>query len=366
MERNSRRSFVAVSFVLLAILGSALADSNSTNSSTPTQDIKNATAGGHHYGNDDSYDGYGPRYGNSRYEHGYGYDNSHHLVDDYVCDFDASILVVTNSNKKYKKDDDKVLENYGTGSKYGAAEGYGSIGGYGNNNGPSYGNERYGNNDYSNNGNGYVNEGYENDYGDSGNHAIAHRLRCSVVAIRDDKDCSTCCQLAARRDRSVAKERVIGFIVDNDQIYRKDKESHRQKRQNVGSTVISTNPQEGSGSPLRAPVANSPGGKGKYLTKNQRYSKNRSEVPAFPPHNPRCVCCAPKHHYNNYNYDNVQKDYNNNNNNYGSNQQYGGYQPPYGPQSQGSYGSVPGSYNAPLFSYNNNNPYGAGPKYPGK
>uniref|UniRef100_A0AC34Q2K4 Uncharacterized protein n=1 Tax=Panagrolaimus sp. JU765 TaxID=591449 RepID=A0AC34Q2K4_9BILA len=170
----------------------------------PEQNPNNATgskdvAGGRYYGDY----GYGHHPG-----HGWGYPwgGPHHdppIIDDYICDLDATILVVTNADNN-------------------------NDGGYGGNHrDDNYGDDRRHNGGYGGNNDGY---GRGHDYDDKPN---ADRLKCSVIASDDNDSCTTCCQLAARRDRSIAKDDIIGFIVDNDQIDR-----NQNNRDNNGPYVI--------------------------------------------------------------------------------------------------------------------------------
>lgn len=142
---------------------------------------------------------------------------------------DASILVVTNSKNYGKKNEKKsrveldkidndsekpteILENRYNQPKSAFSKLSGYRSGYNNNenfenrrqssyeNRESYGKNRQ-NREYENNNN----NGYDNNDDYKEIHAVAHRLRCSVIATRNDSDCTTCCQLAARLDRSISK-----------------------------------------------------------------------------------------------------------------------------------------------------------------
>ncbi|CAD5220242.1 unnamed protein product [Bursaphelenchus okinawaensis] len=46
----------------------------------------------------------------------------------------------------------------------------------------------------------------------------ADRLRCSAIAFTSLKDCQKCCQIAARKDQSIPKSDIIGFLLDFNQL----------------------------------------------------------------------------------------------------------------------------------------------------
>lgn len=363
--------------VCLAIQSSNAADDTTLKPEEPSgPGYKNETGEGHHYGNyeNKNNNGYERRregYGKPSKPHypkkSYGYEPR--LVDDYICDLDASILVVTNS-KSYGKKDGKKDNGYGksdggygkTDGGYGKTDGgYGKTdvgygksdngygkpsGGYGNNDN-GYGKPKsgygYDANSYENGyGNGYDNNKYDSygnggydqkkDYGkdDYESHAVAHRLRCSVIATRNDSDCTTCCQLAARVDRSISKHSIIGFIVDDDQIRQQD-EYKRKKRE----------------AEIHPPASHPPIESSKNSYDKSSYGKSasygndyRPHVPYYPPINPKCVCCAPKQHNN-----------------------YGHHDGGYGRKSYGSYDS-PEEY-GPKKGYGREQPYGPPPRNTG-
>jgi hypothetical protein len=273
--------------------------------------VKNITAGGRYH---DGHE-YGHEHGGREYGHGHGgheYGHGHHghhifrgynapLIDDYICDLDATILVVTNSEKDYGHDNNNNYgrtkrEAYG-GQEYGKGrDSYGPSREYGSG-GEHYGRDNYEHRDRDNYGphrehygreyghhhdRGYDRDhhdrGYDRDhhgYGNSvGVSANADRLRCSVIASLDREACTSCCRLSARRDRSISKHKIIGFLVDNNQLNYDsqagggegyaDNYSARKKRSEV---VVPANYNQNSG-----PSYEVPDQEGDY----------------------RCVCCAPK------------------------------------------------------------------------
>lgn len=235
-----------------------------TNETSPGG-TKDETAGGHFYGNSAGY-GYQPPIGYNPYpQPAY----TPPLVDDYVCDIDASILVVTNAERD---------------------DGYG--GGYSNNGGGGYGNNNGGGN-YGNN-NGPYGGGHHHH-----NKPNADRLKCAVIANFDENTCTSCCRIAARRDRSIASKSVIGFIVDETQLdydqndnnnngpYRAKRDAARQSPESYGVP--------GHGPPRSAspPASSRPS--------VPFYSPRAASAPTVyaSPANPlgpkgRCVCCAPR------------------------------------------------------------------------
>ena len=147
--------------------------------------VKNFTAAGRHFGPyGNNHGGYGHGYG-----HQWGPSFDPPIVDDYICDLDATILVVTNGDDN--NDDNNDGGRYKRGNR---------------------------NNDDSYRGN--DNNGYGNGRGRDYDRPNADRLKCSVIASEDNDSCSTCCRLAARRDRSLSQNDIVGFIVDEDQIDR--------------------------------------------------------------------------------------------------------------------------------------------------
>jgi hypothetical protein len=139
------------------------------------------------YENDENYsNGYEIKFGQGR-----------RIIDDYICDLDASVLVVTNSDNSYKKS-----------SGYAQEEGYEKQ--------PSYapGYEKVKRTKRSEYG---EQKKYKN-YGNTYKVSKAHRLRCSIIASGSDDDCRKCCHMAARKERSIAKDSIFGFIVDYDEL----------------------------------------------------------------------------------------------------------------------------------------------------
>jgi len=309
---------------------------------------KNATGEGrHNYG----------RHHNRHRDYGHDdYDRDYRtpIVDDYVCDLEATILVV--SSKHHVKEDKSYSNNnnYGGNNNYGSNGGsYGNSGGsYGNsgggygNSGGSYGNAGgYGGNDnyqsggYGDNGNSYggsspsySNNNYGNDYENKPRRREyatpeALRLKCSHIATYSEHDCHTCCQLSARHYHSVSKHEIFGFIINADEIRYDDKGNVRSKRssgygsqspppQNYGQSPA---PSYGSApAPGYGSEQNYNGNTGDYgsspnyetqtpgYSSDSGYSSN-SYAPAKydsygPPKNARCVCCAPKRHHHHDNY----------------------------------------------------------------
>jgi hypothetical protein len=254
--------------ITFVIAGAFAAESNDTAPGGP----KEQTAGGHFYGNS----GYGyqppppPAYQYPWAPPAY----TPPLVDDYVCDIDASILVVTN----VERDD-----GYGNNN---------NNGGYGNNNNNGYGNNNNGG--YGNNNGGY---GNNNPYGGHQHEKPnADRLKCAVIANFDEATCTSCCRIAARRDRSVASTSILGFIVDETQLdyEQSDNNNNGPYRVKRGAAAPETYGVPGSSPPRGA----SPPAHSHSRPSVPYYAPPTSTVFASPanPLGPkgRCVCCAPR------------------------------------------------------------------------
>jgi len=163
--------------------------------------------------------------------------------------------------------------------------------------------------------------------------AKAHRLRCSAIAVGSDEDCQNCCQMAARKDRSVGKRSIVGFLVDYDEIrysaangyyntekkrYKRDAEAQPPAIQppanyaGTGKTSTTssayatskstTSENKGYGIGVAGSSAAADQGTSSYDNKGSSSSGYGYKAPAKPENtNPRCVCCAPKshvdHHY---------------------------------------------------------------------
>lgn len=121
---------------------------------------------------------------------------------------DASILVSVNSINYEKKEDPQGISN---GAHAKIDNNYGKPNNYNYYNEDNYNRQlRYGNS-YKNNdnyGDNHKNDNTDNDNTDKN----VNRLRCSKIATRNESDCTTCCKLAARKDRSIS--RVI-FLIFN-------------------------------------------------------------------------------------------------------------------------------------------------------
>lgn len=198
------------------------------------------------------------------------------LVDDYICDLDASVLVVTNSDEPQPSfpADPGMQQRYPR-TKRGYSFDYPGRSYYGREYSPrDYfdGPATYGRDpslDYNPRPHfDYRNPHFEDQTKHFDNHlapgilANADRLRCSVIASDDQGACSTCCQLSARKDQSISKTRVVGFLVDSNQL------------------TFDVEPAEGSEV---------------HYNRNKRSSDDSSvnEMLAAVPVN-RCLCCAPK------------------------------------------------------------------------
>lgn len=247
------------------------------------------------------------------YEDNYGYEvkfgQGRRIVDDYICDLDASVLVVTSSDNAYKK-----ASTYAEGStdnyEY-AKQSYPA--GYEEAKRTKRSEAEYAGQQYKNYG----------EYGNSFNKykvAKAHRLRCSIIASGSDDDCRKCCHMAARKERSIAKDSIFGFVVDYDEVnlsqYTAEASSYlhtpyRSKRDAVPATAYTPAPTDYKkeeeykqpAASYASPSAYSP------ATNYQNYYNYEKT-----PNNPRCVCCSPRVY-------SVQKT--NYDNNYGKKISYG-------------------------------------------
>ena len=249
---------------------------------TSTGGTKDETAGGHYYGNSAGY-GYQPPQPPIGYNPYPQPAYTPPLVDDYVCDIDASILVVTNADR-----DDGYGGGYGNNG-----------GGYGNNNnGGGYGNNNGGGAYGNNNGGGYGGGHHHH------NKPNADRLKCSVIANFDEATCTSCCQIAARRDRSIASKSIIGFIVDETQLDydQNDNNNHGPYRVKRGASAPETYGVPGH-SHGASPPASPPRSSAPFYSPRPRPSAVVYESSANPlGANGRCVCCAPRkfgvpHHF---------------------------------------------------------------------
>jgi hypothetical protein len=250
--------------IALVVAGAFATETNETS----TGGTKDETAGGHYYGNS----GYGyqpppPPIGYNPYpQPAY----TPPLVDDYVCDIDASILVVTNADR-----DDGYGGGYGNNG-----------GGYGNNNGGAYGN---------NNGGGYGNNNGGGGYGGGHHHhhnkPNADRLKCSVIANFDEATCTSCCQIAARRDRSIPSKSIIGFIVDETQL----DYDQNDNNYNNGPYRAKRGASETYGVGASPPATSSRPSAPYYPPRSAPVTPVVFASPANPlgPRG-RCVCCAPR------------------------------------------------------------------------
>jgi hypothetical protein len=306
------------------------------------------------------------RYRGQHHKHnrgGYGHDEYNYrtpVIDDYICDLEATVLVV--SSKHHVKEE----KSYGGDQSYGGNQGYGqnnygNQGGYeqnnygGGNQGGGYGQNNYGGGNqggsYDQNNYGGGNQpGYgQNNYG-SGNqpgydqnnyggnqggyekpkkHEYATpealRLKCSHIAVHSEHDCQTCCKLSARRYHSVSKNDIFGFIIDASEIKYDGKGYVRSKRSTGGygqqsspgyqqpnyggspspnyesSPTQAYEQPQGYGGSSSTYEASTPG-----YSQDSGYQGGSSYSPSNyghygPPKNARCVCCAPKrHHHESY------------------------------------------------------------------
>uniref|UniRef100_A0A7E4VDG2 Uncharacterized protein n=1 Tax=Panagrellus redivivus TaxID=6233 RepID=A0A7E4VDG2_PANRE len=172
------------------------------------------------------------------------------INDDFICDTEATILVVTNA-----QEEDTPAASPGNNA---------NNGGYGNNvaSSPGLTNGPYG----------PVNPPVAfNAPANPVAQPNADRLKCSVVATADAHSCNVCCQLAARHDHSISQNDIKGFIVDDNQVDHTQAENNnniRAKRDasSYGASSLNDLPQ---------PQASSPGTGGNI-----------------------CVCCAPRRQVN--------------------------------------------------------------------
>ncbi|KAE9555038.1 hypothetical protein FO519_001784 [Halicephalobus sp. NKZ332] len=220
---------IVVSLLVVGVLSQA--NTNPTVNGTG-EVVKNFTAAGQYYGHGHHHHGG---------HHGGSYDPP--IIDDYICDLDATILVVTNNDNNDDNNDH----------------------GYGNNNGQD--NER--DEGYRGKDHGHGHGGYGKGYGHDNDKKNADRLKCSVIASDDNDSCSTCCRLAARRDRSIAQSDIVGFVVDDDQI---DRNQNNQDRNG----------------PYRS-KRDTPSSPGTNYSADRDFDGGRHS-----PRNPLCVCCAPR------------------------------------------------------------------------
>jgi len=314
---------------------------------TTTQKTKNDTAPGRHYSREHHH----------RHRGGYGHESheKHYrapVIDDYVCDLEATILVV--SSKHHVKEEKSHGQQYGGNQNYGGGnQGYGGNQQYGGGN-QQYGggNQQYGG---GNQGYGGGNQNYDSSpsyggnqgYGSSpsygGNQGYggdtspayggekhgyenkpkrheyatpeALRLKCSHIAIHSEHDCQTCCKLSARRYHSVSRNDIFGFIVDSSEIKYDDKGYVRSKRssnyenqpsapaQGYGSDSTQGYEQDYQGAPEYSTQAPGHSSDSSYPAAKSSYSSS-SYGYNYPPKNARCVCCSPKReHHRHHDYD---------------------------------------------------------------
>lgn len=304
---------------------------------SPSDHIKNSTAGGHYYPEHDT-----QRYTAPEYEA----PKPPPLVDQFLCDLDATILVVASSNKEEKKEEAPYSggggnepSTYGNGGgEYSAATTSYSGGGgnnrisyqpppppsqnYGGDSGGSYGSPppfaprtTYG--------------GPPTERPSPPATPNAVRLKCSHIATRSEEDCQSCCQLSARTDQSVSRRDIFGFIINGDELNTGELEIARRKRNSdlpsppPTSSGYQQTPSSGYGAvspgypaptpgyaaaPAPAAVAAPPPPPPpppSYVgtSRSSDYSPSSSGGGAAgsykyfgSPKNRRCVCCAPKRH----------------------------------------------------------------------
>ncbi|KAI1697979.1 hypothetical protein DdX_18171 [Ditylenchus destructor] len=267
----------------------------------------------------------------------------------FICDLDPSMLVVTNSRNYVQKGYGHEKKQYGSKDGYDNKDNYG-----GKNEGHGYGDKsdyghpktkEYGNSGY--NKGGYGQEGYGHNEGHGEGYGHGHGDGYGNEGGYGNDNYGHHQALAARRDRSVSKDSIIGFIVDYDQIQhsygsnqgsgygKKDdygsKDGYGRKKRDAAPPGIkplgegaqrSTNYEQGGNQPAynkegyenkgqdygKEEYGDNKGGYEKkesyggegYGNNDYGYVLHRPPVPYFPPYNPRCVCCAPKrhHHYN--------------------------------------------------------------------
>uniref|UniRef100_A0A915LGK3 Uncharacterized protein n=1 Tax=Meloidogyne javanica TaxID=6303 RepID=A0A915LGK3_MELJA len=218
---------------------------------------------------DDSYsNNYQVKYGQGR-----------RIIDDYICDLDASVLVVTSDNGYKKAGYEAKQPSYPAGyekikrakrSEYADQE-YKKYGEYGHS---SYNKYKV---------------------------AKAHRLRCSIIASGSDEDCRKCCHMAARKERSIAKDTIFGFVVDYDEVNPTQytppaasylhKPPYRSKRDAASSTdYYTTAPPEYKKEEEYKQPASEYASPGYSPATNYQNYYNYEKTPT----NPRCVCCSPR------------------------------------------------------------------------
>jgi len=304
---------------------------------TTTPKVKNATAPGRHYSRHHSNRG------------SYNNDEKHYrapVIDDYVCDLEATILVVSSKHhvkeeKSYTKPTsyggNQQSQGYNQQSSYGESQGnnYNSGGNSYGGGGNSYNQAPYGQGPYRSkrNSGGYGSSapsydqtqqeggGYNNGASYGGKQEYeekpkrheyatpqALRLKCSHIAIHSEHDCHTCCHLSARRYHSVSRHEIFGFIIDSNEIKYDDKGYVRSKR---SSNNYESQPLAPSYDQNYSPAPEYLVPTGGYSS-DSGYSATQSSYAGSshgydsPPKNARCVCCAPKrhqeyHHRRNYN-----------------------------------------------------------------
>uniref|UniRef100_A0A183C049 Expressed conserved protein n=1 Tax=Globodera pallida TaxID=36090 RepID=A0A183C049_GLOPA len=146
------------------------------------------------------------------------------------------------------------------------------------------------------------------------------RLRCSAIAVNSDEDCLKCCHMAARKERSISKAAIIGFIVDYDEMresapseYKPYYRHKRSTEQTAAAAAPAATEYGQSGGDQTAPAATEYGQSGadqtaaEYGQSGGDYAAYSDDGPAghgksdyeskkYPgkPKNARCVCCAPK------------------------------------------------------------------------
>ncbi|KAF7638461.1 hypothetical protein Mgra_00002138 [Meloidogyne graminicola] len=231
---------------------------------------------------------YGNGYSNE-YEPKYG--QGRRIIDDYVCDLDASVLVVTSSDNVGKKglngynNNNKEENNY---QKYPSSNGYEEIK-----------RTKRSENEYNNNKYGQQQHSIK-----SYKVAKAHRLRCSIIASGSDEDCKKCCHMAARKDRSISKDSILGFIVDYDEINISEYTKGYNNNNNNNGYLQTPYRSKRDTSNSYTPTPNTE----EYKKEEEEYKQSVTESYASPPSinyqnyynnypipkNPRCVCCSPR------------------------------------------------------------------------
>uniref|UniRef100_A0A1I7UZ92 Atrophin-1 multi-domain protein n=1 Tax=Caenorhabditis tropicalis TaxID=1561998 RepID=A0A1I7UZ92_9PELO len=200
-----------------------------------TEEVKTDAAAGR-YNRRPSYGNSNPGYGNGGGGYpSYGPGYWQPLVQDrFVCDLDASVLLVVDSNRHH----------------------------------------------HHNNRNGY--------YGNPSvpaNRAV--RVKCSEVANHDEDSCNFCCQQTARRDTTLANDKLFGFLAitktDDDETFKRDKRD--------ASPEDDDDDDDDEG---RRRGGRRHGGGGRFHKVDPTYVVEADwNAPKYHT-NVKCVCCAPR------------------------------------------------------------------------